>query len=93
MQLSASNNLPSHLSCQTYAHKLSGALSLDPAGLLFPGPKDVVNVLCTDIGLVHQPIEDANLGCTTLVVELGYSVIITIRANIEQPAMGLAGLT
>ena len=93
MRLSAANNPPSHPPSQTYAQKPSGARSLDPAGLLFPCPKDVVNVLRVDVGPVHQPVEDPHLGCTASVVELGYSVVIIPRANIEQPAMGLAGLT
>ena len=83
MRLSAMNNPPSRPRSQIYAQKPSGALSLDLAGLLFPCPKDVVNVLRADVGPVHQPVEDPHLGCAASVVELGYLVVITPRANIE----------
>src|SRR6266404_6308084 len=71
---------------------LSATLSFGPVGLLLSCPQDVVNVLRADIGPVHQPVEDPHLGCATSVVKLGNSVVISPRANIEQPAVGLAGL-
>ena len=92
MCLSAANNPLACPPSQIYAQKPSGTLSLCPVGLLFPCPKDVVNVLRADVRPVHQPVEDPHLGCAASVVELGYSVVISPRANIEQPAMGLAGL-
>ena len=92
MRLSAANNPPARPPSQIYAQKPSGTLSLGPAGLLFPCPKEVVNVLRANVRPVHQPMEDPHLGCAASVVELGYSVVISPRANIEQPAMGLAGL-
>ena len=92
MRLSAANNPPARPPSQIYVQKPSGTLSLCPVGLLFPCPKDVVNILRADVGPVHQPVEDPHLGYVASVVELGYSVVISSRANIEQPAMGLAGL-
>ena len=92
MCLSAANNFPAHPPSQIYTQKPSGTLSLCLVGLLFPCPKVVVNVLSADVGPIHQPVEDPHLGCAASVVELGYSVVISPRANIEQPAMGLAGL-
>ena len=92
MRLSAANNPPACPPSQIYAQKPSGTLSLCPAGLLFPCPKDVVNVLHANVGPVHQPMEDQHLGCAASVVELGFAIVISPRANIEQLARVLAGL-